>query len=54
MSVAEIAMAATPGRPALRTCRVIASAAPATSNASRPITVSASSSLTTVPAAADA
>ena len=52
MSTAEMAIAAIPGRPALRTCRAMASAAPATSNASRPVTVPASNSSTTVAAAA--
>ena len=46
------AIAAMPGRPALRTWRAMASAVPATSKASRPVTVPASSSSTTVAAAA--
>jgi hypothetical protein len=54
MSTAEMAIAAIPGRPTLRTCRAMASAAPATSNASRPVTVAVSSSVTTVAAAAAA
>jgi len=54
MSTAEMAIAATPGRPMLRTCRAIASAVPAMSNASRPMTVAARSSPITVAAAAEA
>ena len=52
MSTAEMAIAATPGRPTWRACRAIASAAPATSKASRPVTVPASNSSTTSAAAA--
>ena len=44
MSTAEMAMAAMPGRPMLRTCRAMASAMPATSKAPRPVTTPVSSS----------
>ena len=54
ISTAEIAVAAIPGRPMLRTARAMASAAPGTSSALRPITASASTSVTTLPAAAAA
>ena len=54
MSTAEMAMAATPGRPMLRTCRAMTSAAPATSRALRPVTTPASASVMTVCAAAEA
>jgi hypothetical protein len=53
MSTAEMAIAPTPGRPILRTCRAIASAVPATSSAWRPITTSASTSRIRVCAAAE-
>ena len=54
MSTAEMAVAATPGRPILRTCLAIASAVPAMSRALRPVTTSASISVITVWAAAEA
>jgi hypothetical protein len=54
MSTAAIAWAATPGSPALRTARHMRSLARGTSNAGRPVTVSASSSRTTWAVAAGA
>ena len=54
MSTAEIAVAATPGRPMFRTARAIASAAPGTSSALRPATAPASTSAMTLWAAAAA
>ena len=48
MSTAEIAIAATPGLPMLRTCLAMASAAPVMSKALRPVTTSASISVMTV------
>ena len=54
ISTAEMAVAATPGRPMLRTCLAMASAMPAMSKASRPVTRSASISVMTVWAAAEA
>ncbi len=52
MSTAEMAVAAIPGRPALRTAAIIAPQAPRTSCRPRPTTTSASSSWITVAAAA--
>jgi hypothetical protein len=54
MSTAEIAVAAIPGRPMLRTARAIASQAPGTSNALRPVTTPASTPVMTLCAAAAA
>ena len=54
MSAAEMAVAAMPGRPMLRTARVIASLAPGTSSASQPVSTGASSSVTAFAAAAAA
>jgi hypothetical protein len=54
MSTVEMAVAPTPGRPMLRTCLAMASAAPAVSKALRPVTASASISVMTVWAAAEA
>jgi hypothetical protein len=49
-----MAVAATPGRPMLRTCLAMASARPAVSKASCPMTRSASISVMTIWAAAEA
>ncbi len=51
MSAAEMAVAAMPGRPMLRTARVIASLAPVTSNVSRPASTGPSISVPTAAAA---
>jgi hypothetical protein len=52
MSTAEIAVAATPGRPALRTAATMACQAPRTSSTPRPCTSWASFSLISASAAA--
>ena len=54
ISTAEIAVAAIPGRPMLRTARIIASHEPGTSSALRPVTTPASVSVMTFRAAAAA
>jgi hypothetical protein len=54
MSTAEIAVAAIPGRPILRTARVMASAQPGTSSALRRATAPARTSWMTFCAAAAA